>query len=249
MAERDFYVGYQAKAPHSTRRFLAPRIIGVGAIAVLVGALIVLTQSPFADSHFEFGVERTFEGVVSEFPYPTLLVARPGRSGTMPYSRYLLTAPGKFGAESFLQGMQGNNVRLTGSLIYRDEQTMIEIQPDTIESLPGQSAVADDETLGAITLNGEIVDSKCYLGVMKPASFKPHKACAIRCLSGGIPALLVVRREDGRHEHLLLADSEGKAINPHILDRVAQPVRVSGELFRRGSDLILRAHPDDIVPL
>lgn len=249
MAERDFYVGYHAHAPRSTRRFLAPRICGVGAVAVLVVALIALTQSPFADSNFEFGVERTFEGVVSEFPYPTLLVARPGRSETMPYSRYLLTAPGKFGADSLVQGMHGNNVRLSGSLIYRDAQTMIEIQPATIQTLQGQHAVADDETLGAITLHGEIVDSKCYLGVMKPASFKPHKACAIRCLSGGIPALLVVRREDGRHEHLLLADPQGKAINAHILDRVAQPVRVSGELFRRGSDLILRAHPDDVVPL
>ncbi|MFK7885327.1 MAG: hypothetical protein AB8G16_00550 [Gammaproteobacteria bacterium] len=249
MPEHDFYVGYKAQAPAGTRRFLGIRIVGATLIALLVITLINLTQSPYADANFEFGVSRSFEGVVSEYPYPTLLIPRPGRSETMPYSRYLLSAPGKFGTTELFNGLQGTTVRLSGSLIYRDEQTMIEIQPDTIESLPGDSAIAADETLGAITLRGEIVDSKCYLGVMKPATFKPHKACAIRCLSGGIPAILVVRRDDGRREHVLLADAQGRALNEHILDRVAQPVSVSGELFRRGSDLILRADPADVVAL
>ena len=42
------------------------------------------------------------------------------------------------------------------------------------------------QPLGAVTLTGEIVDSKCFLGVMNPGNLKPHKACAIRCISGGI---------------------------------------------------------------
>lgn len=249
MAERPFYVGYQPHAQPGTRRFLAPRIAGVCAVALLIGLLIAQTQTPFAAAQFEFGVTRTFEGVVAEFPYPTLLIARPGRSESMPYSRYLLTAQGKFGAAPLFQGLAGHRVRLDGSLIYRDGQTMIEVVPDTINARSGSESIAQDEALGAITLRGEIVDSKCYLGVMKPATFKPHKACAIRCLSGGIPALLVVRRSDGRHEHVLLADPEGKALNEHILDRVAQPVTVSGALYRRGSDLILRADPADVVAL
>jgi hypothetical protein len=249
MAERPFYVGYKPHAEPGIRRFLAPRIVGVGGVFLLIALLVVQTQTPFADSRFEFGVTRSFEGIVAEYPYPTLLLPRPGRSDHMPYSRYLLTAQGKFGAAPLFEGMAGRRVELTGSLIYRDGQTMIEVVPDSIEARSGDDPVAQDETLGAITLRGEIVDSKCYLGVMKPATFKPHKACAIRCLSGGIPALLVVRRDDGRHEHVLLADPDGRALNQHILDRVAQPVSVSGELFRRGSDLILRAAPDDVVAL
>jgi hypothetical protein len=51
-------------------------------------------------------------------------------------------------------------------------------------------------SLGTQTLIGEIVDSKCYLGVMNPGALIPHRACAIRCISGGIPPVLLVRQSD-----------------------------------------------------
>ena len=31
----------------------------------------------------------------------------------------------------------------------------------------------------------------CFLGVMKPGRSKPHRACAVRCISGGIPPFKV----------------------------------------------------------
>ena len=250
MSEHDFYVGYLPNAPRGLARYLLPRVAGVIAIGVLVALLITLSEKPFAKASFEFGVTRSFEGIVSEFPYPTLLVERPGNAGEMPYSRYLLVAPGKFGVADALGGQHGRRVSLDGTLIYRDEQTMIEVLPESIAvSTSAALALPPDEPLGGVILEGEIVDSKCYFGVMKPATFKPHKACAIRCLAGGIPAILLIRRPDGRHEHVLLADSEGRAMNDRILDRVAQPVRVTGALHRHGADLVLYADPEQIVTL
>ena len=52
-------------------------------------------------------------------------------------------------------------------------------------------------SLGVATLRGEIVDSKCYLGAMKPGDQKTHKACATLCIRGGIPPVLVERLPGG----------------------------------------------------
>lgn len=250
MNERPFYVGYLPHAPASLAAYLRLRVAGVVVIGILIALLITLSERPFAAATFEYGVTANYEGVISEFPYPTLLVRRPGDSGTMPYSRYYLVGQGKAGMADAVAGLHGSTVRVNGTLIYRDEQTMIEVVPDGVEALAtGVAALPPDEPLGNVVLKGEIVDSKCYLGVMKPATFKPHKACAIRCLAGGIPAILVVRRPDGRVEHLLLADLDGRALNDRVLDRIAVPVSVTGALHRRGADLVLYADPAQITTL
>ncbi len=247
--ERPLYVGYQARAPQGTARFIGLRVAGVFAIGVLLALLITLAQKPFAVASFEFGQTRDFTGVVSEFPYPTLLVARPGASGTMPYSRYLLSAPGKFGVDALFSDHHAQTATLSGTLIFRDDQVMIEVQPDSVSFNAAHGELPATEALGQITLRGEIIDSKCYLGVMKPGDYKVHKACAIRCLSGGVPALFVVRRDDGSTEHVLLADEKGGALNEHILDLVAKPLEVTGHLHRLGSDLVLYASVDAFSPL
>ncbi len=184
-----------------------------------------------------------------KFPYLTLLIKWPGRDAAVPYSRYLLSAPGKFGMTALLEGRHGQTVELGGTLIYRDEQAMIEVLPDSLRFASVRAALPADELVGEVKLRGEVVDSKCYLGVMKPGAFKVHKACAIRCLSGGIPALFVVRSADGSADHVLLADPNGRALNRQLLDLVAIPIEVTGTLYRRGSDLILYANAADFLPL
>ena len=88
---------------------------------------------PFANSAFEYGKVRSFEGVVEAQPFPTLLVARPGEIGQQDkYSRYLLVAPGKHGADDLVASFDGKQVRLQGQLIYRDGGTMVEIVPGSI---------------------------------------------------------------------------------------------------------------------
>ncbi len=93
------------------------------------------------------------------------------------------------------------------------------------------------------TLTGEIVDSKCFLGVLNPGALTTHRACAIRCISGGIPSVLLVRRTNGLALYFLLLSRDGKPVNKQLLNLVAEPVEITGEVERQGELLILRADP------
>ena len=96
--------------------------------------------------------------------------------------------------------------------------------------------------LRADTLVGEIVDTKCYLGAMKPGRGKPHRDCASLCIRGGIPAALLVRTETGERELVHLVDFAGQPLGPELLKWVGQPVEVAG-LRRRQDDRLLLALP------
>jgi hypothetical protein len=87
------------------------------------------------------------------------------------------------------------------------------------------------------------VDSKCYLGVMNPGQLTTHRACALRCISGGIPPVLLVRQTNGNPLYFLLVSSDGKPVNKQVLNMVAEPVEITGEVERQGELLILRAAP------
>jgi hypothetical protein len=162
------------------------------------------------------------------------------------FSTYYLVAPWKFGLNrEVLAPFSGNSVTLKGTLIYRGDQTMIETKPEWIHASDKSSAISLPQTtrLGRQTLVGEIVDSKCLLGVMNPGQLTPHRACAIRCISGGVPPVLLVRQRDGSATYFLLISSEGKPVNRQVLDMVAEPVEITGEVERQGDLLILRADP------
>jgi len=66
---------------------------------------------------------------------------------------------------------------------------------------------------------------------------------AIRCISGGIPPLLVVRRERGEPLHLVLVSPSGAPVNQQVLPFVGEPVEIAGEVERRGDLLVMRADP------
>src|SRR5215813_14355535 len=125
----EFYIGYLPKAPVATARFIKKIAAGLAVLTLIIALILVLSQMPFAQSIFEFGNWRTFEGVVASKPYPMLLVPRPGSDE---FSQYLLVAPGKHGADSLVAAFDGKRVRLQGQLIYRDGQTMVEIDPQKI---------------------------------------------------------------------------------------------------------------------
>lgn len=247
MSDDEFYVGYLPHAPPGQARFLRRVVAGLWGLAALVSLAVVLGQRPFAAAVFEFGEVREFEGTLDLFPQPMLMVERPGRRGDGDgVSSYYLVGPGKAGAGPALAAFDGDRVRLRGTLVYRDDQTMIEIDPDSLEDRGPGSLASAPVALGDVTLTGEIVDSKCFLGVMNPGNLKPHRACAARCISGGIPPILLVRRPDGAAAHLLLVGPAGEAINDRLLDVVAEPVEVTGRLERHRDRLVLRADPADI---
>ena len=236
----DFYVGYLPKVPTALARFVRKAILALILLAVTAALVLVVGQMPFANSTFEYGKPRTLEGVVVTRPFPTLLVARPGDVGQQDkYSRYLLVAPGKHGADDLVASFDGKHVRLQGQLIYRDSRTMVEITPGSIAVTDTAPTVQETtRDLGPATVTGEIVDSKCYLGVMNPGQGKVHRDCAARCLSGGIPPIFV--STDGG-EQFLLVGLDGRALGRDTLrEFIAEPITIRGDLLQQGDSRLLK---------
>jgi hypothetical protein len=239
----DFYVGYLPKAPEGLARFLRKVIVALGLLAVTAALILVVGQMPFANSTFEYGKPRSFEGVVVARPFPMLLVTRPGEIGQQDkYSRYLLVAPGKHGADDLVASFDGKKVRLQGQLIYRESGTMIEINSGSIALVDTPTADAEStRDLGPLMATGEIVDSKCYLGVMNPGQGKVHRDCAARCLSGGIPPIFVTNNGESQ---FLLIGADGSALGRDVLrEFVAEPITIRGELLQRGESRLLKIDP------
>lgn len=233
----EFYVGYLPKAPAGVRRFLRRWIIGGFVVASALALILVYGQQPFAPSVLEYGNVRPFSGTIEAKPYPVLVADE---------ERYLLVGPGKRGADALVAGFDGKRVTLQAELIARPGQQMLEVMPGSVhEDGPGAAPLAEVD-LGAVALTGEIVDSKCWTGVMNPGRDKVHRDCAARCISGGAPPLLVSTTRTGSPEVFQLVGPDGRQLGRELLRYVAEPVTVRGELSRRGTTLIVRADPASI---
>ena len=238
--------------PKSFAKIIRP-FVGLLLIAGIVFSVLFLVgQSPFAKSYFEFGNIKDFEGTIQAEPIPFLLIQKTEKNNGLPtFERIPLVAEFKFGAENQVKDFNGQRVKLKGTKIYRDDLQMIEVVTGSVEQASGEAQKSDEkeESLGKQTLKGEIIDSKCYLGVMNPGNHKTHKVCAINCLRGGIPALFVVKDTNGNTSELWLLGENRKPINKQILDYVAEPVEMSGEVVRKGDQLFLYSNPSSIKRL
>ena len=235
-----FYIGYQPAAAAPVARAVRVVVAGLVGAALTVAAVLASTQDRAAPGVFEFGHPRTVRGVLEEYPYPSLVVAAGGPDSLI---RYLLVAEGKHGAQALADGYDGRWVEVLGTRIARPEREMLEVAAEgvTASNPPPELPVTPGlHSLGRRALEGEIVDSKCWLGVMKPATGNVHRGCAARCLSGGIPPLLMIRLADGSVQHVLLTAADGKPASDHYAGMVGRPVRVTGELYATGDLQVLR---------
>ena len=247
----EFYIGWEDKAPCGVGSQVRRAVVLLLGLMFVLGVGLSLAQRTIGVSVFEWGKVKEFTGVLKSQPYPHLLLARPGAvAGQATFSSYYLVKPFKFGLDSETANhLDGRTVSLKGTLIYRGNQTMIEvvtgsIKPlDSLEPHLATAGATHSENLGQQTLVGEIVDSKCYLGVMNPGQLTTHRACAIRCISGGIPPVLLVRQTNGPALYLLLVSRDGKPVNKQVLNLVAEPVEITGDVERQGELLVLRADP------
>jgi hypothetical protein len=242
----EFYIGWEPKAAPGIGKTARKAVVVVLGLALLAPVVLAIPQRLIGSSVFEWGNHKSFSGILQTMPYPHLLVPRPGNVDGFPRSSaYYLVAPWKFGLElETIAPLEGKSVTLKGTLIYRGNQTMIEVLPGSIQATNiAGAALPQTVALGKQTLVGEIVDSKCFLGVMNPGQLTPHRACAIRCISGGVPPVLLVRQKDGPAVYLLLVSGDGKPVNKQVLDMVAEPLEIIGDVERQGELLILRADP------
>jgi hypothetical protein len=210
MADREFFVGY-LPSPPGMRRFVIGLAVAAVAIIGIVGGIIGTVQAFQPTGRGELSVLREFEGHLTVDPVPTLTVESNGGSTV-----FLLVGAGKFGIPEAVREADRQTVRFQGSLMYREQVTMIEISdPSSFEVLGAARPTSEQpavEVVGPMTVEGELVDTKCYFGIMRPATGKIHRACAVRCLSGGVPPGVLVRTQGDDGVVFLLAGPEGETL-------------------------------------
>ncbi|MEO0575316.1 MAG: hypothetical protein AAF004_07625 [Pseudomonadota bacterium] len=237
----EFYLGYADKPPAPVRQWLQRCVPLVLAVAGFSLGAFASAQQPFSDATFAFGDTTTLTGRYIADPYPALLIYNTPAdvSGTVEPSRVHLVGQGKFGAQLNIE--PNTFVSVSGTLIAREQQSVLEVIDDSVATIaaPDNTATPTRHALGAVSLRGEIVDSKCHLGVMKPGEGTAHRACAIRCISGGLPPMLVTRNDDGHVDYILMSQHDGSVFDRSLLAFVGKPVQVSGMLERRNGALYL----------
>lgn len=238
-----FFIGW-ADTPPADRRFFLRAGLGLTAAAGALGfGLAALQQRP-GPGRWDPDAVREWRGVLSAEPYAML---RTTALGGGPRTA-LLSCLGKCGVAARIGALAGQPVVVTGSLIQRGQQAMIAVDEvgDWVRR-DERTPVADPalhmpsaEALGEVSLAGEILDSKCWFGAMRPSSGKVHKACAALCIRGGIPPAFFARGPGGQ-DSLMIMTSGGRAHGPELLGLVADPVQVQGRVHRLGDLLVLDA--------
>lgn len=231
----EFYIGYEPAMPPTIARRVR-RDVATAIVAALIAAALVLRwHHPLAPARFDFGRPHPAEGVLHKAPYPFL------ETGGV---RIWLAATGKHGADADVRDTPEGPVALEGSRIVRGTHEMLEIVPGSVRVLPDHPAAPASPSPAvsgdAVSLTGEIVDSKCFLGVMNPGEGTVHRDCARVCLRGGLPPMLLVRGAAGEEALVLLVSDTGAPIGRQVADLAGLPVVVRGHLLREAGGLVLR---------
>lgn len=179
----------------------------------------------------------TLTGHVAAHPYPMLL-PHDGSAGV------LLVGVGKVGPPEAVLALVGHGARVTGYPLERGGLKMLEVQETTADHWPSP-APGPAVGLGVHAIATEILDSKCYLGAMKPGHGPGHKACAILCITGGIPPMIAWTDAAGRTHHALVTGPDGGPMPEAWRPRVADRVVVRGRLTSRDGWLWMAADAPD----
>ncbi len=238
-APEEFYVGYRSKAPPGLVRFTRCTVVGAAAVALAGGLTLAVVLPYFGAGEFEFGRARDFAGTIRCEGAPRLVTAA---------ADFLLVGPGKHGVPPEICGAIGGEVTLRGTLIQREGRRAIEVETLAARDA-ARTAAPSPVPLGRFTLTGEIVDSKCYFGVMNPGEGALHRACAVQCLRGGVPAVFVARDRAGATTYLLLTGPRGESINAALLRWTGAPVEATGEVVREGRWLVWGVEPGSLRPV
>ena len=240
--DEPFFIGW-ADTPPADRRFFLRAGLGLTAAAGGLGFGLASLQAAPGPGQWDPDAVRDWRGVVTAEPYAML---RTPDLGNGPRTA-LLSCLGKCGVAARIGALQGQAVVVRGSLIQRGPHAMIAvdeggdwIRRDTAAAADPALAFPPLQALGAFDGEGEILDSKCWFGAMRPSTGKVHKACASLCIRGGIPPAFFAR-QPGLPDALMIMTSGGRAHGTDLLALVGDPVRVHGQLFRQGDVLVLDA--------
>lgn len=260
-ADDHFYVGYlPLQGTH--RRFLRGVIPVLLWSLVAIGFAIVWPQRPPGTGVWETGRPIERMGLLIASPYP-MLISGSGPDGAFrgtpgdalaEASVTLLTEMGKVGALARATPHDGQLVTIRGYRLHRDGREILELVPESDAIAPrtdqtsasalaaGARALLTPSRVGmssSIARRGEILDSKCYLGAMKPGDGKQHKACAMLCIRGGIAPLLYLAEGPSptaapTPRYALVLSNSGGPLDEATLALVGEHIELAGTPGRIG---------------
>jgi len=253
MNSSEFYIGWQSKAPKSFAKHVKRVVLILFPVALIIAYLLSTSQKKFSTASFEFGKLTKVKGIYYSNPVPMLKVFDKKDLAIS----ILLVGYGKQGAETAIMELEkekgvslnGKEVTLKGTLIYGDGKTLLQVDKNDnpIVNIGAESTVQlHQKDLGTQTIRGEIVDPKCYFGVMKPGEGKVHRDCAIRCILGGIPPVLHVQNAFGESNYYLIVGPNGEKINETVQDLVAEPVSIEAKVIQQDDWIILYTGKESI---
>ncbi len=235
--DEKIYVGYRALG-RTQRRVVQNTIAALLLLGIIAGAIVATSMRPAGAGKWDSASTVTESGVLRLAPYPHLVT---------PSGPILLAETGKIGAQKRLEGQSGRELRVTGTLLSRGHWKAIEIE--SVEMLGAQTL--PDAVLhsvgNAVQLRGEILDSKCFLGAMKPGDGAAHKSCAMLCLRGGIAPLFVGTQSNGEVFSAILCLPNLAPVDETIIGYAGESVKLTGRhALLDGLDLFL-IDPDSII--
>lgn len=241
----DFFVGY-FPMPQRLGQFYKVLVALLLCIAAGFAFWVSSSQESAGKGQWNVAETSSYSGFLTVNPYPVLHT-----SGKNSRSIMLLTQ-GKHSAAAFTEALNGTHVKVTGFSIERGGWMSMELRSSddiVVTTAPDGASAPAIEPLEPVTLSGEVVDSKCFMGVMKPGGGKVHRACAALCVAGGIPPMLVVKQTDGSRYGYLLVDHQGNSAAEEVAETIAMPVAITGQLERRGDLSYLRLNDNGIKRL
>jgi hypothetical protein len=257
MTSNDFYIGWMPAAPASLAKFARRVVLALGIMELLAALAFGLGQKKFGTGNFEYGRLTEVKGIYFNRPVPCIkAIAGKDIFGRLTYITIPLVGYGKFGAEGIMgaiekergMALDQREITLKGTLLYNDGKLLMQVDGNDSVLIRAGSLAAGEylparEDLGAMDLTGEIIDPKCYFGVMKPGEGKPHKDCAVRCILGGIPPMLKVTNDKGEQNYYLLLGSDGTRINTAAKDLVSEPVTLHAQAVKVDDWVLLYVNP------
>ncbi len=228
----DFYVGWSG-ASDSSRRFTSRFYYSFLVLMFVILSLFVWLERPFSTATFAYGDQVELEGYLLEEPVIALRIQDGDNFEILPLVGY-----GKMGPHAALENLLGAgnyHVKLRGTLISHKGKRFLELtdgKAAVLTSTTSNEMSHDPTAIGAMEITGEIMDPKCFFGVMKPGYGKVHRSCAIRCISGQIPPVLAIRENNEFVDFYFLTNMEGMIPKEDLLRYVGKEITISGDAFK-----------------
>ena len=241
MSYTEFYIGWMPKAPAGFVKRSRITVLAILILLIIVGIVLSFFQKTFSTASFEFGQLTQVRGIYQKYPVPAIkIVSEKDLLGNTTFITIPLVGYGKFGSDGIINQLEKENnttldqkeITVKGTLLYSDGKTLLQIDGNdkplvNITKNPAHTAQPIITDLGDIRIQGEVLDPKCYFGVMKPGYGKPHRDCAIRCLLGGISPVFHTQTAKGESNYYLLVGEHGEKINTKLQNFVADPVEIT----------------------